>query len=182
MLQEQMDSELNIFDASGSNVNGFSKESVIRAASESYTGAHHVADVILTEDKQGILTLFPSQDVGLWAQLKGEIRPAGKNAYKVWTPKLLKRTLKDLGATFDGHLVSINASELKTARPRGGVGLSRYKISPLFFVRKANVTINGAACEFRIEDIEQLNPTIAAHMFFKTLRYQDAKTHYLEKE
>jgi hypothetical protein len=182
MLQEQMDSALNIFDASGSNVNGFTQESVVRAASQSYTGAHHVADAILTEDKQGILTLFPSQDVGMWAQLRGEIRPAGKNAYKVWTPKLLMRTLRDLGATVDEHLVSVKVSAMKTAKPRGGVGLSRYKISPLFFVRKANVNITGEACEFRIDDIEQLNPTIAAHMFFKTLRYQDAKNHYHDKE
>lgn len=179
MIQEQVASKLNIFDASGSNVNSFSEESVTRAASENYTGAHHLADAILTEDKQGILTLIPSHDVGLWAQLKGEIRPAGRNAYKVWTPKRLEGILSGLGADINGQNVKIKLSALKTAKPRGGVGVSRYKISPLFFVRKEKVWLDGAVCGFRLDDIEQLNPTIAAHMFFKGLRYQDVKAHYL---
>lgn len=181
MIREQLASELNIFDTSGSNVNRFSEESVMQAASENYIGEHHVADAILTEDKHGVLTLFPSQDVGLWAQLKGQIRPAGRNAYKVWTPKLLKRVLKDSEAIVESGLVSISLSSLKTAKPRGGLGISRYKISPLFFVREKNVSLQGATCQFSFDDIEQLNPTISAHMFFKRLRYQDAKDHYLEK-
>ena len=35
--------------------------------------------------------MMPVNQVQLWAELEGEIRPAGRNRYKVWTPAALNR-------------------------------------------------------------------------------------------
>jgi hypothetical protein len=47
-----------------------------KAVSENYIGSKK-ADVICTEDKFGNLVMLPSNEVGQWAELEGEIRPSG---------------------------------------------------------------------------------------------------------
>lgn len=175
MLKEK--AGLNFFRAMGSNVHDFSAESVNEAIVENYC-AKKFADVVCTEDVREILVMIPVNQVSLWAKTEGEIRPAGRNHYAVWTPLALRQMLQGKGATVVDGRVSIPLSSLVVAQPRGGHGISRYKINPLFFVRAENVSVTGGQVVFPLDAVRQLNPTIAGKMFFEDLYYSEIKSHY----
>lgn len=177
MLEEQKG--LNFFEVMGSNINNFSKESINVAVSNNYTKKY--ADVVCTEDKDGYLVMLPINQISLWAEIEGEIRPAGRNHYNVWTPIALRNYLRGYNAEFDTKLemVTIDKTLLAERRERGGNRkLSGYKITPLFFVYVEDCIVNGNLITFNINNVQQLNPTIAGKMFFKKLCYLAVKQHY----
>lgn len=175
MLKEQ--EGLNFFKVMGSNINNFSSESINIAVSNNYTKKY--ADVICTEDVEGYLVMMPVNQVSLWAEIEGEIRPAGRNHYNVWTPIALKNFLTNFGAIFSNNNVTVNKKFLTERRERGGNRkLSGYKITPLFFVYVDDCKTENDNVTFDIKDVQQLNPTIAGKMFFRTLHYQNVKVYY----
>lgn len=177
MLNEQVG--LNFFNVMGSNVNNFSLESIDIAVSKNYTGKKKFADVICTEDINGYLVMLPTNQASLWAKVEGEIRPAGRNHYKVWTPNALRNFLKQKSAIIKNDIVSIPKHNLVERRERGGNGrLSGYKVTPLFFVYIADCVEKNGIVTFDIHKMQQLNPTIAAKMFFKNLKHSDVKKYY----
>ena len=177
MLKEQKG--LNFFEVMGSNINNFSKESIDIAVSSNYTGKKKFADVIVTEDIKGTLVMLPTNQASLWAEIEGEIRPAGRNHYKVWTPIALRRFLTEKGAVLNGDIVTVNKSNLDERRERGGNRrLSGYKVTPLFFVYVEDCSEFNGVLTFDISKMQQLNPTIAGKMFFRKLLHKDVKTYY----
>ena len=177
MLNEQKD--LNFFENMGHNINDFSEESIKIAVSNN--SAKKYADVICTEDIDGNFVMIPVNQVQLWAKLEGEIRPAGRNRYKVWTPNALRRLMSQYDPTINGSTVRLEKSKLEIRKERGGGGnISGYKITPLFFVYADDCMDDGIYITFDIKDVWQLNPTIASKMFFKTLKYKEVKSYYLE--
>lgn len=175
MLKEQK--ELNFFNKMGSNENNFSVESVNIAVTNNY--AKKYADVVCTEDINGYLVMLPVNQLSHWAEIVGEIRPAGRNHYNVWTPLALHGFLINLGATINETQVQIKKSKLGNRKERGGDGkISGYKINPLFFVYLRNCHENNGIISFDLNNVQQLNPTIAGKMFFKTLKYNDVKKYY----
>lgn len=175
MLNEQQG--LNFFEKMGSNIHDFSEESVAIAVSNNYTKKY--ADVICTEDVNGYLVMLPVNQVSLWAEIEGEIRPAGRNHYKVWTPKALQRFLSNYDAAVTGSTVSIKKNRLEERKERGGnAKVSGYKITPLFFVYTKDCKDSGDTIAFDISKVQQLNPTIAGKMFFRTLQYSEVKSYY----
>ena len=178
MLEEQK--ELNFFNEMGNNVHKFSAKSINSAVSNNYTNpTKKYADVICTEDTNGYLIMLPSNQVTIWAETEGEIRPAGRNHYQVWTPKALLKFLKEKDASFKDTTISIDISKLELRKARGGAGkISGYKINPLFFVYTEDCNKQGTKITFDISKVRQLNPTIAAKMFFKKLKYTKVKTFY----
>lgn len=175
MLNEQK--ELNFFKCMGSNIHNFSKESINIAVSNNYTKKY--ADVICTDDVDDYLVMIPANQVHLWAEIEGEIRPAGRNHYKVWTPNRLEDFLKEHNATINGKIITILKNKLELRRERGGNGkISGYKINPLFFVYASDCTDNGYTITFDISNARQLNPTIAGKLFFSNLKYSKVKSHY----
>ncbi len=118
MLKEQKG--LNFFEVMGSNINNFSKESVNIAVSNNYTKKY--ADVICTEDINGYLVMMPVNQISKWANIEGEIRPAGRNHYNVWTPNTLKKFLHNKNAIFNENTITINIKELGIRAERGGNG------------------------------------------------------------
>ena len=178
MLEEQKC--LNFFDKMGSNENNFTAESIDLAVSNNYTKKY--AEVICTEDKKGNLVMMPANDVSRWADIQGEIRPAGKNHYKAWTPKALEKFIIDKGGVIDNNMVTIEKSRLDLRKERGGNGkVSGYKINSLFFVYTKYCSETDNNLYFDFDKIEQLNPTIAGKMFFKKLLYADVKKFYFEE-
>lgn len=175
MLREK--AGLNFFRVMGSNVHDFSAGSVNEAIVENYC-AKKFADVVCTEDVRQTLVMIPVNQVSLWAKTEGEIRPSGRNHYAVWTPLALRRMLQEKGASVIDGRVSIPVSSLVAAQPRGGRGISRYKINPLFFVRAENVSVTDGRAVFPLDAVRQLNPTIAGKMFFEGLSYSEIKAHY----
>lgn len=175
MLDEQTD--LNFFEVMGHNINNFSKESIMYAVSNNYI--NKLLNVICTEDTDGFLTMMPANQVHLWAAIEGEIRPAGRNHYSVWTPFALKRFLLNKNAVINNGTVTIDKTQLEIRKERGGDGrISGYKITPLFFVYLKNCEDNGTSITFNIDNVQQLNPTIAGKVFFKKLKYNAVKKYY----
>lgn len=175
MLEEQKG--LNFFEVMGSNINNFSKESINIAVSNNYTKKY--ADVICTEDTDGYLVMLPANQVSLWADIEGEIRPAGRNHYNVWTPNALKKFLIEKNATFTDNKVTVSINKLGVRTQRGGnKKVSGYKITPLFFVYTEDCIVKDNMITFDIGKVQQLNPTIAGKMFFKKLKYNKVKEYY----
>lgn len=177
MVREQIEYNLNFWEAAGNNIHNFSPTSVQQAVSDNYT-SKKFADVICVEDKDAILTMIPSNQAHLWADVRGEIRPAGRNDYSVWTPKRLRRIINEMGGCIEDSNIKIPFKNLSVVAPRGGLGVSRYKIHPLFFVRPSAVQIVDGVAIFGIEKVRQLNPTISAHMYFRDLKVDEVKSYY----
>lgn len=175
MLEDQKD--LNFFEVMGNNIHDFRDESIDIAVSNNYL--EKFADVICTEDIDGYLVMIPADQVSQWANLEGEIRPAGRNHYNVWTPNALNNFLREKDAIINSDIVTISINKLETRTERGGNGrISGYKINPLFFIYLKDCTVNGNTISFNINKIQQLNPTIAGKMFFKEITYDTIKQHY----
>jgi len=177
MLEEK--EGLNFFEVMGNNIKDFSKESIDIAVSGNYTGKKKFAAVICTEDANGNLVMIPTNQVSVWAEIEGEIRPAGRNHYKVWTPEALKGFLLQKNAEISGISVKVKKSNLTERKERGGNGkVSGYKITPLFFIYKKDCIEKDGVLHFNITKIRQLKPTITAKMFFKNLNHPDVKKYY----
>lgn len=185
MVEEKIN--LNFFEHLGSNINDFLAENVEYAVTNNYnsnssSGDSYVkeADVIITEDKNGKLVMIPSNHVVLWAKLEGEIRPAGRNHYKVWTEGKLRNVLQDLGAIInENNDVIVNKTKLKSRKARGANKVTGYKINEIFFVYVEDVKeVVDNLITFNINKVQQLKPTIAAKMFFKNLKYENVKKKY----
>ena len=175
MLREQKN--LNFFELIGKNEHNFSAESVNIAVSKNYTKKY--ADVVCTEDSQGNLVMLPINQISIWAKVAGEIRPAGRNAYKVWTPKALNKFLIEKGAKIKNGEVEISLNQLKPRFQRGGnKKISGYKINPIFFVYINKSMRNKEYLEFNLDDVLQLNPTIAGKVSFKGIKYSSIKDYY----
>ena len=175
MVNEQKD--LNIFDNIGHNINNFSRDSLKIAVSNNY--AKKYADVICTEDVDGYFVMMPVNQVQLWAELEGEIRPAGRNYLKVWTPCALRRLMSQYDPVIDGMTVKLEKNKLDIRKQRGGNGkVSGYKITSIFFVYAKDCEDDGAFITFDLTKVRQLKPTITAKIFFRTLKYEEVKTYY----
>ena len=177
MMEEHIG--LNFFEVMGNNIHTFSAESINIAVSNNYT--KKFADVICTEDVKGFLTMMPSNQVALWGNTEGEIRPAGRNHYGVWTPIALRRFLEEKGAIVTGNnVVMVKKSALDVRKGRGSGGaVTGYKINPLFFFYVEDCTELGDSVRFDISSVQQLNPTIAAKVDFRTtLKYAEVAQHY----
>lgn len=175
MLEEQK--QLNFFEKMGENENNFSSNSVNFAVTNNYTKKY--ADVICTEDENGFLVMLPANQISLWAKIVGEIRPAGRNHYEVWTPISLRKFIKEKGGIIQNDIVMINKNNLELRKERGGNHrVSGYKINPLFFIYQEFCIISGDTISFNLNNVQQLNPTIAGKMFFKKLKYNKVKEYY----
>lgn len=180
MVEELIKQKFNIFDRLGKNFYEFSSESIKTAVKENYVG-EKFADFICTEDSSGYLVLIPTSHVGDWAKLSGELRPTGRNRCPVWTPKKLMSVLHEKGGSVKGEVVSMPISSFKQAKERGGEKTSRFKISPLFFVRSENVEKLGDRVHFKIDTVEQNIPDITTKLNFKKLQVSTVKDFYIDK-
>ncbi len=180
MLEEQIKKKLNIFEHLGNNLSDFSPESIEYAVTENYSG-EKFADFICTEDSSGYLVLIPSSHVAIWAKLEGELRPTGRNSYPVWTPKKLINVLKEKGGQIHKDTVTMPLSSFKQSKARGGEKISRFKISPLFFVRFKDVEVDEDSVNFNIKAVKQNIPDITAKINFKSLEVSNVKRFYADK-
>jgi hypothetical protein len=180
MLEEQIKKKLNIFEHLGNNLSDFSPESIEYAVTKNYSG-EKFADFICTEDSSGYLVLIPSSHVAIWAKLEGELRPTGRNSYPVWTPKKLINVIKEKGGQIHNDTVTMPLSSFKQSKARGGEKISRFKISPLFFVRFKDVEVDEDSVNFNIKAVKQNIPDITAKINFKRLEVSNVKRFYADK-
>lgn len=96
-----------------------------------------------------------------------EIRTAGKNTLKPFTPKYLKKTLKQRKAIINGNDVFIpaNSDILGKTVGRGHQNkVTRLKISNAFYVHMDNVTQDEKGYHFEYDKIRQVKSGISLHI------------------
>ena len=54
--------------------------------------------------------MIPTEHISKWAKLEGEIRPSGRNSYKVWSPNKLIESLKEKDAEVKDGIVTLQKS------------------------------------------------------------------------
>lgn len=91
-----------------------------------------------------------------------EIRRAGKNSYRVFTPELLLKCIEEDGGTIDDKTVSIPEENMSDRTNNGKI--TGKKINHLFFVSIENVNDEYGNYLFSIESVKQLKPTLCVHM------------------
>ena len=69
----------------------------------------------------------------------------------------------------------------KQSKARGGENISRFKISPLFFVRSEDIENTKGNITFKIDDVKQNIPDITAKINFKNLDVSEVKKFYTDK-
>ena len=181
MLDDTFAKELNFFLHAGKNFNKFTEMCVETAANESYIGKKS-AHVVCTEDKSGNLVMLPAHHIGIWASLVGEIRPAGRNRYSVWTPIWFTEYVIDLSGEVKDGRVSVPISKVKRIKQRGGTKASGYKIGSLFYVKADACSEGPHMLGFAFDEVKQLNPTIAVKINFKSLKGEEVKSYYFEEK
>lgn len=180
MLQELIEEKFNVFDHTGNNYHKFKPESIFTAVSENYSGTKF-ADFICTEDLNGELVLIATTDITRWAKLEGELRPTGRNSYKVWTPEKLKATLNEKHAIMKSDVVTMKLSEMKARPERGGDGISGWKISPMFFVKLENLRIEDDNVVFNIKNVKQNISDVTAKIDLRAVSHSEVQKYYLER-
>jgi hypothetical protein len=167
MIEEQIRKGLNFWEILGTNVHDFSREAVDVAVSNNYN-SNKFADVICVEDSESNLLMIPAKHAGLWAKARGEIRPAGRNNFELWTPQAFESCVKKMGGEIIQGTVKVPLKSIKTAFPRGGTKeVSRYKLNPVFFVRSESTNTFNGQLTFDLESVRQNRPTISVILDFK---------------
>jgi len=180
MLEEQIKNRFNVFEHVGKNFSDFSSDSIKKAVTENYTGTKY-ADFICTEDSSGCLVIIPCGHVAKWAKLEGELRPTGRNSYPVWTPVKLTKVIKEKGGKVVGDSVTMPLSSFKQSKARGGERISRFKISPLFFIRSEDAETTQSQVSFTLDSVEQNIPDITTKINFKGIQFSKVKEFYTDK-
>lgn len=180
MLEEQIKNRFNVFEHVGKNFSDFSAKSIEKAVTENYSGAKY-ADFICTEDSSGYLAIIPCRHIAKWAKLEGELRPTGRNSYPVWTPIKLTKVIKEKGGKVVGDTVTMPLSSFKQSKARGGEKISRFKISPLFFIRSEDAETTQSEVSFTLDSVEQNIPDITTKINFKGIQFSKLKEFYTDK-
>jgi hypothetical protein len=191
MLNEAISAKVNIFalaDSGTKNFITFSTPSILKALDDNYMG-DGTADVICTEDRNGYLVMMSANDITKFVDppnsrgisgIKGEIRSAGRNKYKVWAEAKLQEHISRLGGTISStNQVRIESSRMKKTKGSGSSDTSRVKISSIFFVYKEDVVTSGGYTNFDLNAVRQIKATISAHMYFRKLRIDTVRDYYL---
>lgn len=111
-----------------------------------------------------------------------EIRSAGKNSYKVFTPLFLDKTLAKLGATKlnanDDYAVDESKLTNRISRGKKGSTLSGKKLNSIFWIPQKHYKVLNGKIVFNKNNIKQIRCTISVHLklnekadFDKQLKY-----------
>lgn len=131
-------------------------------------------DAIMTfgEDDKPVLIDTHSNVLDKCISTKGgEIRTAGRNHKAVFTPKRLDKELQQNNIFHDNGngIFKISKQDAETnklfVKKRGGTEITRLKINNIFYVPIKSVEYDSnGLMTFKKADIQQLKPTISAHL------------------
>jgi hypothetical protein len=127
-------------------------------------------DYIATYSDNNELIYFPVTELDNHVNYNGsEIRTAGKNHIKVYTPKLFRAAIESIGCVIDGNIVAIPKHSCEYRRARGSNGvISGIKINSIFFFKMQDVIREDD--EFYYADIskgQQVKQGIGVHLNLK---------------
>ena len=93
-----------------------------------------------------------------------EIRTAGKNSRKFFTPIYVKKKIEDLGGTITNNVVTLPYDIANKKKGRQLSYETRYTIGSLLFVYLDETTVQGNNISFRLDDVLQKVPNISVHL------------------
>ena len=89
--------------------------------------------------------------------------------------------LKEKGGSIQNDTVTMPLSSFKQSKARGGENISRFKISPLFFIRSKDVENTKSTVIFKLGAVKQNIPDITAKIKFENLEVSEVKEFYTDK-
>lgn len=94
-----------------------------------------------------------------------EIRTAGRNYGKVFTPEFVKTKIYSLGGAIDANnIVTMPYNPDFRIKGRGTNQYNRYGLGSLIFVKLEDATVVGDEIQFHFSKILQKKPTISIHL------------------
>lgn len=141
-------------------------------------------DTLVTLDKNNQLIAITidcideEKNINIISTDGSEIRPAGKNPGKVFTPIFLKNSITNMNGKIENNIASIPKEKMGDRIGRGTGGkVTGKKINNLLFVTIENVSEDDDRCIFSLENVMQLKPTIAVHIKIIATK-EELKRHY----
>ena len=166
VLIDEMNEHYNLSEFIGHNC-PIDSESARRATDRYMTDS--CVSIYAVPDASNQLALLCSEDLhelGVISFKGSEVRLAGRNPGKVFTPHLLLNMLQNAGASIEDEEVKIPKSSMKTAKSRRTGTISRWKLNSIFFVRVADVEESREYLHFPLSKVKQLKPTVSPHISF----------------
>src|SRR5690606_33529078 len=103
--------------------------------------------------------------------IKGsEIRTAGRNSYRVFTPNKLNELIDSIGGQIINNIVTLPLNEENFTIGRGMQTITRYKLNNLFYVKYYDIIINDKQVSFNINNVRQIKSSISLHLYSKINR------------
>lgn len=121
-------------------------------------------DLFILQKADSLFPVIPADlmrnvDIGT-----SEIRTAGRNAKKVFTPLYLQTVLDELGGKIVDDKIRLPLIKEKLSDGRQTKKVSRYKLNNYFFLYINKIKIEEDFVLFKITDVKQLKPTISIHL------------------
>ncbi len=165
-LLDEFNLKTNIFNEAGSNYtlkisDNDAKEIINKVSQKKRTNLYLLKhnDYIIPVPSD---YLFDIVDIST-----SEIRPAGRNYCKVFTPKNLSMELHNQNAIFLNNIIKLKYNPLMEVKGRLTNTITRYSINSLYFVKYNDTNIQDTYVIFPLAAIKQKKPTISIHLKVK---------------
>lgn len=122
-------------------------------------------DLFILQQKNYIYPVLSKDLVNNIDIAGSEIRTAGRNNYKVFTPKYAREIIMSLnGNITEKQIVTLPFNKKNIIKGRGKSSGTKYKINNLLFVKLKDAECDSKFIQFDFYKIKQLKPTIAVHI------------------
>lgn len=160
----------SVFNHLGHNI-PLSNAEYLKGMLDSYLGDKQIDYIATYSNADGELIYFPSSEIYNHVDFKGsEIRTAGKNKVKVYTPEAFKKAMLDIGCSIDNTgLVTIPKDKIEYRVARGSNGcITGIKINPIFYFEIGNIIKEDDNFYYAdIKNGKQLKQSISVHLNLK---------------
>lgn len=157
----------SIFNHLGHNI-PLDNAEYLKSILNSYLGDKHI-DYIASYSANDELIYFPTNEIYDHVDFKGsEIRTAGKNNVKVYTPEAFKTAMISIGCSINNNMVTIPKDKVSFRIARGSNGkVTGIKINPIFFFEFDKISEDDDFYYANINDGKQLKQGISVHLNLK---------------
>lgn len=169
---KEFNNETSVFESIGSNfkIGRFLNYEIIeRIVSRVFNLS--LIDLYILQNGDKIFAVPSNQLLGCVDIIKGsEIRTAGRNSYKVFTPNKLNELIDSMGGQIINNIVTLPLNEENFTIGRGMQTITRYKLNNLFYVKYSDIIINDKEVSFNINNVRQIKSSISLHLYSKINR------------
>ena len=153
----------NIFEIEGHNfkIVNYLHDDEVRELISNSLGAK-VLDMFLFIVGNDIVPVLPNHLFSFVSFEGSEIRSAGRNSCKIFTPQYAKRKIQSLGGIINDDIVIMPFSDENTVRYRGRK--TRYAVGSFLSVKIDKVAIENGQIKFKFSDLKQKKPCISIHL------------------